>query len=161
MSERPSAFSAVTEETDTEQFQELITGIVEGFNRKDAEVLDARFAADAVLVAPDGRMVRGWEDLFAYHTERLADAVVDWSTAMSILSVNKLGSDVAVVHVRQDTTTSDRAFGNHGTIVMVERDGKWWIAAFHNTTVSVRTESGAGRVRDRGGCDPVPPEAAQ
>ncbi len=137
MSDRPNAFSAVADEADAVQLQELITGIVEGFNRKDAELLDARFTADAVLVAPDGRMVRGWDELFAYHTERLAHAVVDWSTDISILSVNRLSSDVAVVHVRQDTTTPDRAFSNHGTVVTIERDGKWWIAAFHNTTVSI------------------------
>ncbi|MGK8522852.1 YybH family protein [Nocardia asteroides] len=138
MSDRPSAFSAVTDETDAEQLQELISGIVEGFNRKDAEILDARFTADAILVAPDGRMVNGWDELFAYHTERLAHAVVEWSTDMSILSVHQLSSDVAVVHVRQDTTTPERTFSNHGTVIAIRRDGKWWIAAYHNTTVSIQ-----------------------
>ncbi|MEV4009849.1 SgcJ/EcaC family oxidoreductase [Nonomuraea angiospora] len=135
MIERPNAYHAITEEHDVRQIERLVADIETGFNRKDAAVLDRRFTADAILTVPDGTTLRGWDELFAYHTARLAGPVSDWSTRLSILSVSPLSTEIAVVHVQQDTTTPDRAFSNHGIIVAVKKDDSWWISAMQNTNV--------------------------
>ncbi|MGW5266510.1 SgcJ/EcaC family oxidoreductase [Microbispora sp. NPDC004025] len=136
MTERPNAYHFSADEHDIRQIERLVRDIEVGFNGKDAAVLDGRFTADAILTVPDGTMLRGWDELFAYHTARLTGPVSDWSTRLSILSVSSLSTDIAVVHVRQDTTTPDRAFSNHGIIVAVKKDDSWWISAMQNTTVT-------------------------
>lgn len=138
MSERPHAYLAHVDATDTAQLEALVATIEEGFNRKDATILDGRFTADAVLVVPDGTVLRGWTELFAYHGARLDGPVRDWTTRLSVTGIGRPGPEVAVVHVRQETTTPDRSFANHGTIVAVKRDGAWWIAAMQNTNVQTR-----------------------
>ncbi|MFG3705464.1 YybH family protein [Micromonospora sp. NPDC047670] len=135
MSDRPNAYHSPADEADVKQLEELIAGLEDGFNRKDAATLDGRFTADAVLIVPDGTVLRGWTELYEYHTGRLAGAVSDWSTRFSVLSVSQLSPEVAVVHVKQDTTTPDRSFSNHGTVVTVKMDGEWWISAMQNTNV--------------------------
>ncbi|MEU4510357.1 SgcJ/EcaC family oxidoreductase [Nonomuraea wenchangensis] len=118
------------------QIEGLVRDIEAGFNGKDAAVLDGRFTADAILTVPDGTTLRGWDEIFAYHRARLAGPVSDWSTRLSTLSVSPLSPEVAIVHVRQDTTTPDRAFSNHGIIVAVKKDDAWWSSAMQNTNVT-------------------------
>lgn len=137
MVDRPYAGDEITlGADDSRQIAALVAGLADGFNRKDADVLDRQVAADAVMVAPDGTLLRGWDDLYAYHSARLAGPVVEWHTAFTILSVTPLSPDVAVVHTRQDTTTPDGGLSNHGTCVVTRRDGAWWIAAMHSTNLA-------------------------
>ncbi|MEU0538730.1 SgcJ/EcaC family oxidoreductase [Nocardia sp. NPDC005978] len=133
--ERPEVFTAAVSAEDRAQLHALITHLEDGFNSKEAAVLDRPFARDAVIVVPDGTLIRGWDDLFAYHTERLANAASTWKTQIRMLSVAMLDRDTAVAHFRQDTTIHGGAFANHGTFVAVRRSGAWWIAALHNTNI--------------------------
>ncbi|WP_171074280.1 SgcJ/EcaC family oxidoreductase [Nonomuraea basaltis] len=135
MKMRPRAYRLPADAQDVRHLEELVADIEAGFNRKDAAVLDGRFTADAILTVPDGTTLRGWDDLFAYHTARLAGVVRDWSTRISVLSVSPLSTDIAVVQVEQHTTTPERAFTNHGTIVAIKKERRWWISAMQNTTV--------------------------
>ncbi len=136
MTGRPSAYTVPVDEHDARRIEELVARVEDGFNRKDAATLDGPFTRDAVVTVPDGTTLRGWDDLFAYHTARLAGPVNDWNTRMSVLDVRPLSPGVAVAHVRQDTTTPDRTFGNRALLVVVEKDGTWWICAMQNTTVA-------------------------
>lgn len=136
MTARPHAYRPATDEQDVRDLEEVVADIEAGFNRKDAALLDGRFTADAILTVPDGTTLRGWDDLFAYHTARLAGAVRDWSTRVSVLDMGFLTAEIAVVQVEQHTTTPDRAFTNHGTIVAIKKEGAWWISAMHNTNVA-------------------------
>ncbi|WP_433336819.1 YybH family protein [Spirillospora sp. CA-294931] len=134
MSVRPSV-REIPGEGDLKELRELVAELAEGFNRKEAAVLDRPFAADAVVVVPDGRIIRGWDELFAYHTARLAEVVSTWTMRQSVLSATMLGPDEAVLHIRQEMATPEREFANHGTVVASRRDGRWWISALHNTNV--------------------------
>ncbi|MFB4315811.1 SgcJ/EcaC family oxidoreductase [Actinomadura sp. 21ATH] len=132
---RPAVNSGV-DEADLARLRRLVADLEDGFNRKRAAVLDRPFAADAVVVVPDGTLIRGWDDLFAYHTARLAGAVADWRTRVTLLDAASPNPGTAVLHLRQETTGPDLAFANHGTAVAVRRDGAWWISALQNTNVA-------------------------
>jgi uncharacterized protein (TIGR02246 family) len=88
------------------------------------------------MTVPDGTTLRGWDEICAYHTARLAGPVSDWSTCVTVVSVNSLSAGTAVIQMKQDTTTPDRSFSNRGTIVAVKKDGQWWISALQNTNVA-------------------------
>lgn len=135
MTARPEVHTTPVNDQDLAKLQALVADIEDGFNRKEAAVLDRPFSADAVVVVPDGRMIRGWDELFAYHTDRLANVVSTWKTRISVLSAVMPGPDTAVLHFRQETTTPDGGFANHGTVVAIRRDGRWWIGALHNTNI--------------------------
>jgi uncharacterized protein (TIGR02246 family) len=98
-------------------------------------MLDRPFTADAVVVAPDGTMVRGWDELYAYHTARLEEPASDWYTTFSVLNIMFPRRNIAVVHTQQNTTTTEREFTNHGTSVMIKKDKEWWICTMQLTTV--------------------------
>ncbi|WP_207922488.1 SgcJ/EcaC family oxidoreductase [Micromonospora sp. KC606] len=136
MTERPTVYQVPADEQDVRELEQLVAQIEIGFNRKDAAVLDGRFTADAVLVVPDGTVLHGWDDLFTYHTARLAGPIKDWTTRVNVLAVLPLRPDIAVVHLRQDTSTPQETFSNRGTIVAVKKDNSWWISAMHNTNVA-------------------------
>ncbi|MGK5628995.1 SgcJ/EcaC family oxidoreductase [Streptomyces sp. URMC 123] len=135
MTERPTAARPMPDERDARAIEEVIASLEEGFNAKDAAILDRWFTADAVTIVPNGTILRGWDELFPYHSARLAGPVKDWSTAFSVLDIAFLGPDTALVNTRQETTTPDGGFANHGTCVLVRKDGQWWLAAMHQTNV--------------------------
>ncbi|WP_280264047.1 SgcJ/EcaC family oxidoreductase [Nocardia wallacei] len=132
---RPAAYGPPVTEQQLRELEELVASIETGFNDKDAAVLDGRFTRDAVVIVPDGTTLRGWDELFAYHTARLRGPVADWTTRIHVVGAHALGPDTAVVHMRQRTTTPQGDFSNHGTAVVVRRDGAWWFAALQNTNV--------------------------
>ncbi|MGV9413572.1 YybH family protein [Nocardia sp. NPDC003693] len=134
--ERPEVFTTSVSDDDRAQLHSLIADLEDGFNSKRADVLDRPFARDAVVIVPDGTLIRGWDELFAYHTARLANVVASWTTRVRVLSVAMLDQDTAVVHFKQETSTPDRVFANHGTVVAVRRGGAWWISALHNTNIA-------------------------
>jgi uncharacterized protein (TIGR02246 family) len=135
MTRRPAALTTPLDDEDVAALAGLLADLENGFNQKAAAVLDRPFTADAVVVVPDGSVIRGWDDLFAYHTARLATAVAAWTTRVVMLSASSPGPDTALVHFRQETTTPSGGFANHGTVLAVRREGSWWIGALHNTNV--------------------------
>ncbi|GAA2777796.1 SgcJ/EcaC family oxidoreductase [Saccharopolyspora taberi] len=135
MTDRPNTQDFPSAEADVQEITALITAIETGFNDKDPAVLDGVFAADAVVVAPDGTMLRGWDELFAYHKTRLSGPANGWRISTSVLDVGFLGATSAIVQVRQDMTTPDGGFSNHGTAVAKKVNGVWWLCSFHNTRI--------------------------
>jgi uncharacterized protein (TIGR02246 family) len=135
MPDRPKVYDVTADDRDVSEIEEVIAGLSAGLNHKDAVLLDRSFTADAIMVAPDGTMVRGWEDLYAYHSTRLGGPAGDWQTAYTILDMMFLSHDVAIVHTRQDTTASDRRFANHGSFLMTKKNRSWWICSMQSTTV--------------------------
>ncbi|MEW9554896.1 SgcJ/EcaC family oxidoreductase [Nonomuraea sp. NPDC050783] len=136
MTDRPTVYAPFAAERDARDLQQLIAQIETGFNQKNAAVLDGPFSDDAVVIVPDGTILRGWRNLFDYHTARLAGPVTGWTTRIEILSISSPAPDLAILHLRQDTTTPQGAFANHGTVVAVKQDGTWWISAMQNTNVA-------------------------
>ena len=128
----------------------IFADMAEGFNARDVERADRHFAADATVVTPDGRRIEGLRALLRYHEARLAGPASAWTTSYRILETRFIDDRVAVVHTAQDSRTPDGPLRNHGTFVLVHRDGRWWIAAAHNTNViHDRAPTGGGDPPDR------------
>lgn len=136
MTDRPTVYGSSVTEQDARDLEQLITQIETGFNEKNPAVLDGPFSDDAVVIVPDGTVLRGWHDLFQYHTARLDGPVTGWTTRIKIQSISSPAPGLAILHLRQDTTTPQGAFANHGTVVTVKKDGAWWISALQNTNVA-------------------------
>ncbi|MFI6444220.1 YybH family protein [Kitasatospora sp. NPDC050543] len=138
MTKRPDVLDHTADPQDREAILELLAGVEAGFDRKDAALLGRGFAADAMVVVPDGTVLRGWDELNAHHLRRLGGPAREWRMVLTTLDLRFLGADAAVVLFRQEMTTPERLFANHGTATVVRRDGRWWIAALQNTNVVVR-----------------------
>jgi uncharacterized protein (TIGR02246 family) len=143
----------------------IFTDMAEGFNRRDVGRADGHFTADAAVVTPDGRRIEGLPALLRYHGARLAGPARAWTTSYRILETVFVDDRVAVVHTAQDSTTPDGPLRNHGTFVVVNREGRWWVAAAHNTNVtSGPAPDGEGLVdrrrTDRGSGDWSPAASA-
>lgn len=135
MTKRPAAQTETVADDDVREIEQIFAILEAGFNDKDAGVADSRFTSDTVLTTPAGEVVSGWDDLYAYHVERLTGPAADWHISIHVVSIVPVAPDVAVVRMKQDMTMSHGSFVNHGTAVMVKRNGNWWIAAMHNTNV--------------------------
>ncbi|MGW1998068.1 SgcJ/EcaC family oxidoreductase [Embleya sp. NPDC001921] len=136
MTARPSVYGPAVSGQDRRDLEQLIAQIETGFNQKDPAVIDGPFSDDAVVIVPDGTVLRGWSNLFEYHTARLNGPVTGWTTRITMTDISSPAPDLAILHLRQDTTTPQGAFANHGTAVAVRKDGAWWISAMQNTNVA-------------------------
>lgn len=125
MTTRPTVYGPAVAEQDRRDLKRLLAQIETGFNRKDAAVLDGPFSDDAVVIVPDGTVLRGWSDLFDYHTARLNGPVTGWTTHIEIMDISSPAPGLAILHLRQDTTTPQGTFVNHGTVVAVKKDDTW------------------------------------
>lgn len=137
MTERPETQQAPSDEDDVRRIKELFAELETAFAEQDAATFDARFTADIVFTAVNGTRFTNWDELHAYHRERLtghADGITTW---YEIERVTFPTPDVAVVSFRQPIVVGDHRRANVGTWVLVKRDGQWWVSAGQNTGVAV------------------------
>ena len=108
-----------------------------GWNAHDGKAFAAPFADDADYVIANGMYVKGRDAIEKGHVEIFTTFYKDSRNAATIRSVRFLRPDVAVVHVEWNLefkangeTRKARAMN---TMIMTKDNGKWRIAAFHNT----------------------------
>lgn len=136
METRPTALPGPADDTDTERIREVFSELEAAFAAQDAAAFDARFTADIVFTAVDGRRFHGWEPIHAYHKERLENHAGGIRTWYEVESVGFPAPGVAVAAVRQPVVTPVDERANVGTWVLVKRDGRWWVCAIQNTGVA-------------------------
>lgn len=137
MTDRPSGQGALSQQRDSRRIEEIFTELENAFREADAAGFDARFTEDVVFTAVNGARFVGWDDLHAYHRERLAVPTDGIRTWYEIERVTFPAPDVAMVFFRQPIETAGTERVNVGTWVLVRRDGDWWICAGQNTGVAV------------------------
>lgn len=121
---------------DIEEISGIFRELIAAFDRHDAAGFDRRCTDDIIFTAVNGARFTTWDDLHAYHQERLthhADGIETWYDIEQIVFPTP---DIAVVAVRQPIVTVDGARANVGTWVLVRRAGDWWVCAIHNTGVA-------------------------
>jgi uncharacterized protein (TIGR02246 family) len=116
-----------------------ISDVLDRFGSEHVGTIDSAFTEDAVLVAPDGNVISGWEALLAYHTGRRGGPAKGWQITVTVETLTAIDRATVIAHVRQDVATHQGTFRNRGTAVLVRRDDAWWVARYHNT----RDESAA------------------
>lgn len=120
---------------DVVAIERLFTGLEDAFHRQDADAFDARFSADAVQVTAAGQELRGWDEIHAYHRERLQGHTHGLRVDLDVVNAAFLSTEVAVVHTLQTTTAPGGERRNAGTWTLAKRGGDWWIFAAHQTNV--------------------------
>ncbi len=119
-------------------------GLQAGHDTRDAEVLNARFAADVAWGSPFGALVLGYDDLHAIHTRFAQQATHGSVFRYEVRHVMPVSEDVVVAHIArlalsddgsslQPTDDRDAPFSEMAMFVLVRRDGGWWLAAGQNT----------------------------
>jgi uncharacterized protein (TIGR02246 family) len=121
----------------------IVTQLENAWNAHDGKAFAAPFAADADYVVVDGMYVKGREAIEKGHQGIFTTVFKDSTNQGTVKSVRFLRPDVAVVHVEWNLTVRSDGKENKGramnTMFMTKNEGKWSIAAFHNTPIKERS----------------------
>ncbi|MFF7232630.1 conserved hypothetical protein [Streptomyces sp. 2323.1] len=113
-----------------------LNDLVAAWGRHDAQAYGELFTEDATYITFVGTLYQGRQDIVDSHRSLFAGFLKGTKLADEVLDIRFLGPDVAVVNGRGDTYKSKRPpkLTKIQTYTLVrQHDGKWRIAAFHNT----------------------------
>ena len=139
-----SAFALAQEKTavgnqDEAAVRQIVKSVEAGWNAHDGKAFAAPFAADADYVVVNGMYIKGKDAIEKGHTGIFTTIYKDSRNTATIKSVRFLRPDVAVVHVEWNLEFQANGEIRKGhalnTMIMTKDNGKWSIAAFHNTPV--------------------------
>ncbi|WP_280258182.1 DUF4440 domain-containing protein [Nocardia abscessus] len=108
----------------------------------DADGYDAAFAADVVWGSPYGASVTGYSELNAIH-RRLMKAQVAPPSHFEVVGATSPAPGVVLTQIRRIAAEAG-GFSEIAMYVLVEKDGRWWLAGAQNTPITnppQRTES--------------------
>jgi uncharacterized protein (TIGR02246 family) len=131
----------MTTEADIAAIAGVIADVERGFNTKDAELSVAHFLPDATAVGVRGELVTGRDALLEAHRAGYAGPLRDMYVRYELGDVRFLRPDVAVAYKHATATTRegeplDVGHAMISLYVLVHDDGRWRIAARHNTLVT-------------------------
>ena len=134
MLDDPSARAAATSAV-----EELVAGLQDGLDRARADAYDRQFASDVLWGSPYGATVSGYEALNAIHHSLMAAGVAPRSR-YEIVQLMSPVPGVAIAQVRRNDLSEDKVerFSEMAMYVLVERGGRWWLAAGQNTPIAER-----------------------
>ncbi|MFD8637624.1 SgcJ/EcaC family oxidoreductase [Streptomyces sp. NPDC059533] len=121
---------------DVAAVQAVLTRLVGAWERHDAEAYGALFTEDATYITYVGTFYQGRRDIVESHHTLFAGFLKGTRLADEILGIRFYGTGLAVVNGRGDTYKGKcpEKLGKVQTYTLVlEGDGQWRIAAFHNT----------------------------
>ncbi|OON82630.1 SgcJ/EcaC family oxidoreductase [Streptomyces tsukubensis] len=114
----------------------VITSLIDAWRRHDADAYGAQFTEDATYVTFVGTYYRGRRDIIESHRTLFATFLKGTRLADEILDIRFYGPDTAVITGRGDSYKGGKPKKptKVQTYTLVrEQDGRWRIAAFHNT----------------------------
>ncbi|WP_327111556.1 DUF4440 domain-containing protein [Nocardia sp. NBC_01730] len=115
---------------------EVAAGFAAGLQRAgDADGYDSDFAADVLWGSPFGASVAGYAELNALH-HRLMAANVAPPSRFEVVAALTPAPGVVVTQIRRQAADTE-GFSEMAMYVLVERGGRWWLAAAQNTPVGV------------------------
>lgn len=124
---------------DEDAIRQIVKDVENGWNTHSGKAFAASFAADADYVVVNGMYVKGREAIERGHQQIFDTVFKDSGQKSNVKSIRFLRSDVAVVHIEWELTVrsegkEDKARALN-TMFMSKENGKWSIAAFHNTPI--------------------------
>lgn len=106
----------------------------EGLDSSDAETYDRSFAADVMWGSPYGRTLDDVDELLDIH-HRLMAAATAPPSRFEVVRVLAPAPGVAIAHIRRQAL-DDGGFSEMALYTLIERDGRWWLAAAQNTPIA-------------------------
>ncbi|CAO5166390.1 DUF4440 domain-containing protein [Frankia sp. AiPs1] len=100
----------------------------------DADGYDRSFADDVLWGSPYGATLTSFGELNAIHRQLMASRVAPPST-FEVVAVRAPAPGVAIAHIRRQATGGG-GFSEMALYTLVERDGRWWLAAAQNTPIA-------------------------
>jgi hypothetical protein len=119
--------------------RDLAAQLQRGGDTLDADAYDAWFAADILWGSPYGATLTGFAGLNAIH-HRMMDPSGPLTTPpapasrFEVVSVLAPAPGVVVTQIRRQALAAD-GFSEMALYVLIEREGRWWLAAAQNTPI--------------------------
>lgn len=118
---------------------DLAAQLQRGGDAMDADVYDAWFADDILWGSPFGATLAGFAGLNAIHRRMMnRPAPLTPSPApasrFEVVSVLAPGPGIVVAQIRRQALAAG-GFSEMALYVLVERAGRWWLAAAQNTPI--------------------------
>lgn len=130
--------------SDETAVRQIVQQLESGWNAHDGTAFAAPFSPDADYVVVDGMYVKGREAIEKGHQAIFTTVYKDSTNRATVKRVRFLRADIAIVHVEWnlvvrfgDKEEKGRAMN---TMFMSKENGKWSIAAFHNTPIKDRAQ---------------------
>jgi uncharacterized protein (TIGR02246 family) len=124
---------------DENTVRQIVKSVETGWNAHDGKAFAAPFAPDADYVIVNGMHIKGRDAIEKGHVGIFTTIYKDSRNVGTIKSVRFLRPDVAVVHVEWNLEFKANGETRKGhalnTMIMTKDNGKWSIAAFHNTPI--------------------------
>lgn len=114
----------------------VLNELVAAWERQDADAYGELFTPDATYVTYVGTFYQGRQDIVNIHRTLFTGFLKGTRLADEVLDIRFHGPDMAVVNGRGDTYKGKRPskLTKIQTYTLVRQsDGRWRIAAFHNT----------------------------
>jgi uncharacterized protein (TIGR02246 family) len=117
--------------------------ISEGWNQGNGRKIGDVYAVDGTLVAGDGTVTQGSNQIGEYHDRLFADRLKGTRLLVEVRNVRFLGRDIALMQTAGGILwpgEQQLAPGNDGiqSFVTVKQDGVWRVLLFQNTRVLPR-----------------------
>ena len=117
----------------------LAAQLQRGGDTLDADVYDAWFPADILWCSPYGATLTGFQELNAIHHRLMGQSAPLTTPAapasrFEVVSVLAPAPGVVVTHIRRQALAAD-GFSEMALYVLIEREGRWWLAAAQNTPI--------------------------
>lgn len=147
---RPTLHERAAQRDAEEIARRFAAELQRGGDTRDADVYDASFAADVLWGSPYGATLTGFAPLNAIHhrlmepppievppTTATAPAAVPPGAPASVfevVAVQAPAPGVVVTQIRRRALAAG-GFSEMALYVLVEREGRWWLAAAQNTPI--------------------------
>lgn len=136
----PGAAQAQDPRPDEEAIRGAIAEMTDGFNRHDAAAATRMYAPDADVVGVRGERARGRAEAERRLATIFRTGAREATLRTEDVEVRFVRPDVAIVHAADELSGLVAPDGQRlpphretSTRVFVRNDGKWQVAAFHNT----------------------------
>ena len=118
---------------DEQAIQKVLADFVVAWNQHDMKLWSELFTDDADFVVVTAKYLKGREEIFKYHDELHKGPFKDHQMKASWQDMRFPRDDVALGHVKFEPGNNKMKRTALATVVLVKQNGRWLIAAFHNT----------------------------
>jgi uncharacterized protein (TIGR02246 family) len=131
---------AVASSSDEQAIKDVFAAFSASWNQPGMPGFGDLFTEDADFVVITGKWMKGRDEIVSYHKDLLSKRYNGSHSFMDSVTVRFLQPNIAIVHVAGGATYmadgKEQKRTGLGTATMVKVNGKWLIAAFHNTLTS-------------------------